>query len=143
MLTVFVFGISLLLHQITLAPRRTPAVTAPKGNPDAGLAVFTSVGFQPVSPAAYANYANHLQPDVVIALGDIAYGPLPGRKRAGKMAERTSIWVDTIINKLDKNPSDESGSETTKAAVFAPVLPTEVVGQSLYLMHIEEELAQS
>lgn len=121
---------------IILAPRRTPAVTAPKGNPAEGLAVFTSVGFQPVSPVAYAQYANHFQSDVVVALGDNAYGPLPGRKRASKMAERTGIWVDTILNNLEK----EAGSDMTKAAVFAPVLPTEIGGQSHYLMYLDEEV---
>ncbi len=56
------------------------------------------------------------------------------------MAERTSMWVDSVISRLDKAP-DGSGSARTKAAVFAPVMPTEVYGQNHYLMHIEEELA--
>lgn len=124
-----------------MAPRRTPAVTAPKGNPDSGLAVFTSVGFQSLSPKAYADYVNHVKPDITIALGDIAYGPLPGRKRANKMAERTSMWVDSMLSHLEKNEVDASGSQTTKTALFAPILPSDIRGQSYYLMHVEEELA--
>lgn len=118
---------------VILAPRRTPAVTAPKGNPAEGLAVFTSVGFQPVSPVDYSKYANHLKPDVIVALGDISYGPLPGRKRASKMAERTGMWVESILSNLEKGADGN-----TKAAVFAPILPTEVGGQSYYFQHLEE-----
>lgn len=124
-----------------MAPRRTPAVTAPKGNPDTGLAVFTSVGFHSMTPKAYTDYVNYTKPDITIAMGDIAYGPLPGRKRASKMAERTSMWVDNMLAGLEKNEIDASGSQSTKTALFAPILPSDFKNQSYYMLHVEEELA--
>jgi len=122
-----------------MAPRRTPAVTSPSGNPDGGLSIFTSTGFQSLTTQQYAKYANYLKPDITVALGDIPYGPMPGKKRAEKMADRTSMWVDKFLADLSKS----NGSEAPDTAVFAPILTKDIFSQSEYLEHIGEDLTQS
>lgn len=123
-----------------MSPRRTPAVSSPHGNPDGGLSIFTSTGFQSLTTQKYANYANYLKPDVIIAMGDLPYGPMPGKKRAAKMADRTSMWVDNFISSLTKSSETSQASET---AVFAPILTRDLYSQAEYLQHIAEDLAPS
>ena len=123
-----------------MSPRRSPAVSAPQGNPDTGLSIFTSTGFQSLSTQRYAEYANYIKPDITVALGDLPYGPMPGKKRASKMSERTSIWVDKFLSELSKSPGSRDAPET---AVFAPILTRDYQSQFEYIEHIAEDLAPS
>ena len=122
-----------------LAPRRSPAVTAPYGNTDHAIQVFTSVGFQSVSESEYIQYVARLRPDIVVGLSDISYGTIPGTKRVEKMGHRTGKWLDSLITEL-KTEADNSKS---LSAIFAPVLPIDFHLQWEYLHHIVDELAES
>ncbi|KFY42088.1 hypothetical protein V494_02606 [Pseudogymnoascus sp. VKM F-4513 (FW-928)] len=123
-----------------LSPRRSPAVSSPQGNPDSGLSIFTSTGFQSLSTQRYAEYANYIKPDITIGLGDLPYGPMPGRKRASKMSERTTMWVDSFLSQLSKSPGSKGAPET---ALFAPILTRDYQSQFEYIEHISEDLAPS
>lgn len=123
-----------------LSPRRSPAVSAPQGNPDSGLSIFSSTGFQSLSTQRYAEYANYIKPDITVAMGDLPYGPMPGKKRASKMSERTTIWVDKFLSELSKSPESP---DTPATAVFAPILTRDYQSQFEYIEHIAEDLAPS
>ena len=112
-----------------LAPRRTPAVTAPNGNTNAAISIFTSTGFQVLSNKSYVNSVIRLRPDIGIALADIPYGTLPGTKRVGKMGNRTAEWLRHLINQKSEDQ-----------AVFAPVLPIDFNDQAEYLNYVADEL---
>jgi queuine tRNA-ribosyltransferase accessory subunit len=119
-----------------LAPRRTPAVSAPTGNTDHSIWLFSSVGFQPLKNSSYVNYVKKLRPDIAVGLADISYGTLPGTKRVEKMGDRTSHWLDSMFSAI--NEPHENGSSTT--AIFAPVLSVDFHSQSEYLHHIADDL---
>lgn len=112
-----------------LAPRRTPAVTAPNGNSNTSISLFTSTGFQVLSNKSYVNSILKLRPDIGIALADIPYGTLPGTKRVAKMGDRTQEWLTQLINE-----------KAEEQAVFAPVLPIDFHSQSEYLHYIADDL---
>jgi queuine tRNA-ribosyltransferase accessory subunit len=113
-----------------LAPRRTPAVSAPNGNSNTAISIFTSTGFQLLSNKSYISYIEMLRPDIAIALADVPYGALPGTKRVAKMGGRTQEWLSQLL------------SEKREAqVVFAPVLPIDFLDQSEYLNNIADDLA--
>ena len=112
-----------------LAPRRTPAVTAPNGNTNTSTSIFTSTGFQILSNKTYIDSVRKLRPDIGIALADIPYGALPGTKRVAKMGDRTQEWLTQLIN-------EKSGEQ----AIFAPVLPIDFHSQSEYLNCVADDL---
>lgn len=122
-----------------LAPRRTPAVLAPTGNTDDSIWLYTSVGFRPLSNSSYIKYVQTLKSDIVVGLGDIPYGTIPGVKRIEKMGDRTSNWLDSMLSHFGH--SGENGNSTP--AVFAPVLSIDFHSQSDYLHHIVDDLADS
>ena len=113
-----------------LAPRRTPAVSAPNGNTNGEISIFTSTGFQVLSNKSYISYVENIRPDIAIALADIPYGALPGTKRVAKMGERTQEWLSQLLNERRE-----------EQVVFAPVLPIDYLDQSEYLNNIADELA--
>jgi len=113
-----------------LAPRRTPAVSAPNGNSNSAISIFTSTGFQVLSNKSYISYVEDLRPDIVIALADIPYGALPGTKRVAKMGDRTQEWLSQLLNERRE-----------EQVVFAPVLPIDYLDQAEYLNNIADELA--
>ncbi|KAE9364646.1 putative Queuine tRNA-ribosyltransferase-like protein [Stipitochalara longipes BDJ] len=113
-----------------LAPRRTPAVSAPNGNSNSAISIFTSTGFQVLSNKSYISYIENLRPDIAIALADIPYGALPGTKRVAKMGDRTQEWLSQLLNE-----------KRDEQVVFAPVLPIDYLDQSEYLNNIADELA--
>ncbi|PMD21767.1 putative Queuine tRNA-ribosyltransferase-like protein [Hyaloscypha hepaticicola] len=113
-----------------LAPRRTPAVSAPNGNSNTAISIFTSTGFQVLSNKSYLSYIEKLQPDIAIALADVPYGTLPGTKRIAKMGDRTQEWLSQLLNEKRK-----------EQVVFAPVLPIDFLDQSEYLNSIADDLA--
>jgi queuine tRNA-ribosyltransferase subunit QTRTD1 len=127
-----------LLHAFTalpaslitlLAPRRTPAVSAPNGNTNTSISLFTSVGFQTLTNASYISYVRALRPDIAIALADVPYGIFPGTKRTAKMGDRTQAWVSHLLDAKDQDQ-----------AVFAPVLPIDFHSQSEYLQYVADDL---
>jgi queuine tRNA-ribosyltransferase subunit QTRTD1 len=105
-----------------LAPRRTPAVTAPVGNTDTAISIFTSTGFQVLSNKAYVKYIQRLRPDIAIAMADVSYGSTPGTKRVAKMGDRTQEWLSELLNEKEEDQ-----------AVFAPILPIDNQSQWEYL----------
>jgi queuine tRNA-ribosyltransferase subunit QTRTD1 len=112
-----------------LAPRRTPAVSAPTGNSNTEISIFTSTGFQVLSNKSYVKYIQKLRPDIAIALADISYGSVPGTKRVTKMGDRTQEWLSQLLVEKDE-----------EQAVFAPVLPIDFLDQSEYLNQVADEL---
>ncbi|KUJ17612.1 putative Queuine tRNA-ribosyltransferase-like protein [Mollisia scopiformis] len=130
-----------ILHRFTalprslvtlLAPRRSPAVTAPVGNSNTAVSIFTSTGFQSVSSKAYVSYMKTLRPDIAISLADVPYGSLPGTKRVAKMGDRTQLWLSELVNEM---PEEQ--------AVFAPILPIDFLDQSEYINYVADELADT
>ncbi|EKD19475.1 tRNA-guanine transglycosylase family protein [Drepanopeziza brunnea f. sp. 'multigermtubi' MB_m1] len=113
-----------------LAPRRTPAVSAPNGNSNTAISVFTSTGFQTVSNKTYISYIEGLRPDIAIGLADVPYGTQPGTKRIAKMGDRTQEWLSQLLKEKIEGQ-----------AVFAPVLPIDFLDQSEYIYHVAEDLA--
>ncbi|TVY15766.1 Queuine tRNA-ribosyltransferase accessory subunit 2 [Lachnellula arida] len=112
-----------------LAPRRTPAVSAPKGNSNTAISVFTSTGFQVLSNKSYISYIAKLHPDIAIPLADVPHGSNPGTKRVPKMGDRTQEWVTELLN-----------SKNDEQAVFAPILPIDSLSQYEYLNQLADEL---
>lgn len=122
-----------------LAPRRIPAVSAPTGNTDHSIWLFSSVGFQPLKNSSYIEYVQKLQPDIAVGLADISYGTLPGTKRVEKMGDRTSHWLDSMLSDINQSKGDDDSTP----AIFAPVLSIDFHSQSEYLHHIADDLADS
>lgn len=112
-----------------LAPRRTPAVTAPNGNSNTAISVFTSTGFQPLSNKSYTDSIQILRPDIAIALADVPYSTTAGAKRTAKMGDRSGQWlVQLLSDKAKEQP------------VFAPLLPIDHQSQWEYINYISDEL---
>ncbi|KAM3074817.1 hypothetical protein ACMFMG_008230 [Clarireedia jacksonii] len=112
-----------------LAPRRTPAVTAPNGNTNTSISVFTSTGFQVLPNKSYINSIETLRPDIAVALADIPYSTTAGQKRTAKMGDRSGQWLSQLLTeKSDGQP------------VFAPVLPIDYQSQWEYLNYIVDDL---
>jgi queuine tRNA-ribosyltransferase len=114
-----------------LAPRRTPAVTAPSGNTNTAISIFTSTGFQVLSNKYYVTAIQRVRPDIAIALADVPYGTSPGTKRIAKMGDRTQAWVTELLNENDNGQ-----------AVFAPILPIDALSQSEYFNYLADNQAQ-
>jgi queuine tRNA-ribosyltransferase subunit QTRTD1 len=112
-----------------LTPRRTPAITAPNGNSNNAISVFTSTGFQLLSNKSYITFIHTLRPDIAISLADLTYGPLPGTKRITKMGDRTEEWLSELLQSRHSQ------------AVFAAVLPLDFHSQSEYINRLADEQA--
>ncbi|APA05934.1 hypothetical protein sscle_01g007040 [Sclerotinia sclerotiorum 1980 UF-70] len=112
-----------------LAPRRTPAVTAPNGNSNTAISIFTSTGFQPLSNKSYVDSIETLCPDIAIALADIPYSTVAGAKRTAKMGDRSGQWLAQLLSdKVKEQP------------VFVPILPIDYQSQWEYINQISDEL---
>ncbi|KAF2403081.1 tRNA-guanine transglycosylase [Trichodelitschia bisporula] len=98
---------------LILGPRRVPPVESPAANTNATLSICTSVGFRTLDIEEYISAGAALQPDIIIAPGDIV-PPTSSRKRAEKSTDRTDLWVSTMLTRAQ---------ETPYPAVFAPLLP--------------------
>ncbi|ESZ96237.1 tRNA-guanine transglycosylase family protein [Sclerotinia borealis F-4128] len=112
-----------------LAPRRTPAITAPSGNGNTAISVFTSTGFQPLSNKSYIDSIETLRPDIAIALADVPYSTIAGAKRTAKMGDRSGQWLAQLLSDKFKDQP-----------VFAPVLPIDYQSQWEYINYISDEL---
>lgn len=121
-----------------LGPRRHPPVACPFPNSDAGLSIYTVVGFSSLSVADYVDMTQKMRPDVVIGLADVAYGTTSGRRRHEKSGLRTCNWIKYSIDKRKDSLPTESGRHGP--AFFAPVLPVPAEAQSQYLKTLADEL---
>ncbi|EPE27930.1 tRNA-guanine transglycosylase [Glarea lozoyensis ATCC 20868] len=110
-----------------LAPRRTPAVSAPTGNSNTAISIFTSTGFQVLPNKAYTTYITKLSPDLAVGLADVPYGTVPGTKRIAKMGDRTETWLTELL-----------AAKPERTAIFAPILPIDSNAQSEYLNHLDD-----
>ncbi|KAK0752253.1 tRNA-guanine(15) transglycosylase-like protein [Schizothecium vesticola] len=106
-----------------LAARRLPAVAAPKGNTNTSISIFTSTGFQTLTPAAYTSALATLRPDIAIPLSDLPPTLPPSAKRALRMSERTDTWLSDF----------HLPSPVPSTSLFAPILPVPLPLQREYL----------
>lgn len=104
---------------------------APIGNTNTAISTFTSTGFQTLSNKQYITYVEKLKPDIAIALGDVPYGSVPGRKRTAKMGDRTSEWLGDLLKEKRETQ-----------AVFAPILPIDLQEQWEYLDRLTDDFAE-
>lgn len=123
-------------HPIILGARRSPAIISPAANTRDAVSVYTSVGFRQITSENYTAAAQKLKPDIVVALGDIPYGPKPSLRRADRMGDRTLKWLGDIISAqggLDKTV------KTKVFNIFAPILPISRELQRWYLDHMLDD----
>jgi queuine tRNA-ribosyltransferase subunit QTRTD1 len=127
---------------LVLGPRRVPSIVSPTPNTPASVSILTSTGFRQLRADEYAEAARKLQPDVVVGMADLVMGREAGRKRRGKMVDRTHAHTMHAAEKLYGGSSPDAGQQQqrAKSAFFAPVLPLENTQQSLYLEELEDEL---
>ena len=83
----------------------------------------------------YVEAVQKLRPDIVVGMGDILFGHMPGVKRADKMGDRTLLWMKELITGMRDM---EDGTPNT--VLFAPILPIEAQQQQWYMDALEEEL---
>ena len=122
---------------IVLGARRCPPIASPLPNSDTQVGLFTSVGFSSISADYYATAAQKLQPDIVVGLADIAFGPEPvGRKRKFKMSDRTESWLEALVG---TSRTSQAGSDRA-CSIFAPILPIDRDLQSWYLEHLVDAM---
>lgn len=95
------------------------------------MSLYTSTGFQPLTPKDYSSRIRALVPDIAIGLGDISYGSSAGVKKIARMADRTEAWLTELI-----------AEKADDQAIFAPVLPLTYSQQSSYLDLIADELSR-
>lgn len=118
-----------------LGARRIAPVVAPAANPNtnASIAVSTAVGFRTLKAEDYAQAAERLRPDVVVALGDVPFGRALGSKRVEKGTDRMIEWMQRHVA-LRK---ERGGGE---GRLFAPLLPVACGSQQFYVECLMEEL---
>lgn len=108
---------------------------APTSNPNTNtsIAVSTSVGFRTLKAEDYAEAAERLQPDVVVALGDVPYGRALGSKRIEKGTDRMIEWMQNhvALRKLH----DQKGGR-----LFAPLLPVSCANQQFYIDCLKDDV---
>ena len=86
----------------------------------------------------YAEAVQKLRPDIVLGMGDVLFGHIPGVKRRDIMGDRTLAWLKELISAME---DEEDG--TLRTALFAPILPIEAEQQSYYLDALQNELRES
>ncbi|RYP23558.1 hypothetical protein DL765_001072 [Monosporascus sp. GIB2] len=124
-----------------LGARRHPAVTAPMGNGQHFISIYTSTGFQQLKNEAYCQAIRTLKPDIAIPLADLTFGygetkqKIPNAKRQLRMVERTEEWLAQFFEALN---ADESG-KPSDIHVFAPLLPVPYSMQWDYLNRLAED----
>ncbi|KAI0024564.1 tRNA-guanine transglycosylase family protein [Xylariomycetidae sp. FL0641] len=118
-----------------LGARRHPAVTAPMGNTQKAVSIYTSTGFQKLTTEIFERAVGILKPDIAIPLADMAYNasksPLVA-KRLIRMVDRTEDWLISFL-KLP-NPATQ---------VFAPLLPIDYPTQWEYLNRLEQDYSDA
>ncbi|RMJ27679.1 hypothetical protein PHISP_01464 [Aspergillus sp. HF37] len=127
---------------LVLGPRRVPSIVSPTPNTPTSVSILTSTGFSQLRADEYAEAVRKLQPDIAVGMADLVMGREPGRKRRGKMVDRTHAHTMHAAEKLYGGSGPDAGQQQqrVKSAFFAPVLPLENTQQSLYLEELENEL---
>lgn len=97
------------------------------------MSICTSVGFQQFKASDYAQAVERLKVDIVVALGDIAYGRELGKKRVEKAEDRTMEWLEEHIDARKE-------ADTGKAKLFASMLPLACARQVSLVDLVAEEL---
>ncbi|KXT12892.1 hypothetical protein AC579_10466 [Pseudocercospora musae] len=123
---------------LVLGARRAAPVGAPDAtsNTNSAVAVCTSTGFRHLDAKNYAEEAERLRPDILIALGDIPYGKALGNKRIEKATDRNIKWLDdhiAIRNALSK---------PTQTKLFASLLPVTCAKQQYFVDALAGRVAQ-
>lgn len=118
---------------LVLGPRRVPPLPCPSSSTDTAIAIVTAMGFTMLQHADYVEAVRKLRPDIVIGLGDVAFGHKPGVKRLDKMPGRTLSWVNDLIDGMKDR---EHGAPDS--VLFAPILPIERNLQRFYLDALED-----
>ena len=115
---------------LVLGARRTPPVIAPAANPNtnATVSICTAVGFRRLKAEDYAQAAENLEADIVVALGDIPYGRALGPKRVEKATDRNIEWMQDHLRV--RNEPERKGA---KARLFASLLPVSCANQQYYI----------
>ena len=125
---------------LVLGARRSPPIIAPAANPNTNttVSVCTSVGFRSLKPEEYAQAAETLKPDVVVALGDIPYGRALGSKRIEKATDRSIQWVQDHI--ALRKSANTNGMQS-RGRLFASMLPVSCEKQQFYVDLLSETVA--
>ncbi|KAK5694685.1 hypothetical protein LTR97_009275 [Elasticomyces elasticus] len=125
---------------LVLGARRIPPVAAPSANPNRtdSIAVCTAVGFKTLEAVDYADAAKHLQPDVVVGLGDVPHGRSLGSKRIEKATDRTIQWMSDHVQSRRETAKEHNAKQ---AKLFAPLLPVSCLNQQYYIESLTGELA--
>ncbi|KAL9094410.1 MAG: hypothetical protein Q9165_003260 [Trypethelium subeluteriae] len=105
--------------------------------PDRSVIISTSVGFQILDADEFIDDTQKLSLDLVIGLSDNVVGEAPGKRRAEKMVDRTSVWTRKLLQSL---ATLGKVSSSTPPYALAPILPLGVAAQSQYLAQLEDEL---
>lgn len=87
--------------------------------------------------ADYVEAVRKLRPDIVLGLGDVVVGGVPGQRRKEKMGDRTQLWVKEMVDGLNK-----FDGELCKPAFFAPILPLAKEQQLFYLQSLTDDLQE-
>lgn len=139
---------------LLLAPRRVPPVACPAANTDQSIPISTSVGFRRLELEDYVEATQHLLPDIVVGMADVASGRETGRKRIEKMGDRTSLWTQAMADGCSAEPEEDADGQVvsnapdggrkkvSRTAIFAPILPIERGEQSYYLDQLEENMIE-
>ncbi len=122
---------------VVLGPRRIPPLPCPASNTDTAISIVTAVGFGTLESPDYLEAVQKLRPDIVLGMGDVAYGSKASQRRLERMGDRTLAWAKELITET----ADE-GSESPAAVFFAPILPIEPTQQEYYLADLENELQE-
>lgn len=114
---------------LVLAARRAAPVPAPPAtsNTNDTVSICTAVGFRALQAEEYARQAEHLQADLIVALGDIPYERKLGNKRMEKAIDRNIAWLEDHVSLR------RSRAKPAHAKLFASLLPTSCAKQQHYV----------
>ncbi|KAH9831082.1 tRNA-guanine transglycosylase family protein [Teratosphaeria destructans] len=130
-----------LPHQtlLVLGARRTPPVAAPAANPNTNtkVCVMTAVGFRSLEVGDYAEAAEELKPDILVAVGDMPYGRTLGRKRIEKATDRQIQWLHDHAKLRTANRAGDAVEPQAK--LFVPLLPVSCSHQQYFIDCLAED----
>ena len=112
---------------------------APAANPNTNttVSICTAVGFRVLKAEDYAEAVDRLKADVVVGLGDIAYGRAQGSKRIEKATDRSIEWLQEHIALRHASESEDSAGR-----LFAPLLPVSCANQQFYIDYLVQDAAK-
>lgn len=86
----------------------------------------------------YTEAAERLQPDIVVALGDVPYGRALGSKRVEKAADRCEKWLTEHVNARRQRRKEKS----EEAKFFASLLPMRCARQRFYVDMLVQDVKE-